>query len=99
MVATLILSFVGGYYVFLDGQWDTPSFIFSYFSIALFPGLFFSWKLIKRTKWKKPAEVNLKGEVEEIEEYTRNFVPEKSKNVFDKWFNIIFGGMYSTCTQ
>ena len=93
MIATALLCLVGGYYVFLDGQWDTPSFIFSYFSVALFPALFFGWKLIKRTHWKKPHEVDLKGEVEEIEEYTRSFRPEGSKNVVDKWFNIVFGGM------
>lgn len=93
MVATALLCLVGGYNVFLTGMWDTPSFIFSYFSVALFPALFFGWKLFKRTKWMKPADVDLKGEVELIDEYTRNFRPEPSKSVFDKWWNIIFGGM------
>ena len=32
-------------------------------------------KIVKRSKVHKPEEVDLKGEVEEIEEYTRNFVP------------------------
>lgn len=92
MIACAILCLVGGYYVFLNGQWDTPSFIFSYFSVALFPALFFGWKFLKRTHWKKPHEVDLKGEVEEIDEYTRNFRPEPSSNFMDKWFNIVFGG-------
>lgn len=79
MVATIILTLVGGYQVFLNGEWDTPSFIFSYFSVAFFPVLFFGWKLIHKTKFKKPAEVDLKGEVEEIEHYTQQFVPQPSK--------------------
>ncbi|KAF2725224.1 amino acid transporter [Polychaeton citri CBS 116435] len=93
LVGTIVLCLVGGYGVFLNGNWDVANFLSSYFSVGLFPVLFFGWKIIKKTKWKKPHEVDLKGEVEEIEEYTRNFVPEPSKNAFDKWFNIIFGGV------
>lgn len=44
--------------------------------IGLFPVLYVGWKLIKKTKIMKPHEVDLKGEVEEIDEYTRNFVPK-----------------------
>lgn len=77
-----VMSFVGGYTVFLPGSWDVPTFIFSYFMIGLFPVLFVAWKIIKKTKWRKPAEVDLKGEVEEIEEYQRNFVYVPPKYVF-----------------
>ena len=79
MVGCSILTLVGGYQVFLDGYWDTASFIFSYFSVGLFPVLFIFWKFFKRTTWRKLEDIDLKGEVEEIEEYTRNFVPEPSK--------------------
>lgn len=89
----MIMTLAGGYYVFLDDFWDAPGFVFSYFSVALFPALFFGWKLIKRTHWKKPHEVDLKGETEYIDDYTRNFRPKPSKNAFDKWFNVIFGGI------
>lgn len=79
MIACIIMTLVGGHHVFLTGQWNAPSFIFSYFSVALFPTLFFFWKFFKHTHWKKLEEIDLKGEVEEIEEYTRNFVPQPSK--------------------
>ncbi|KAI7544622.1 amino acid permease, partial [Hortaea werneckii] len=92
LIGCTVMAFVGGYTVFLPGYWDTPSFIFSYFMIALCPILFVGWKVIKRTRLRKPHEVDLKGEVEEIDEYTRTFVPQPYKNVADKWFNIIFGG-------
>lgn len=70
----VIMAFVGGYTVFLPDSWDVPTFLFSYFMIGLFPILFVGWKFIKKTKWKAPMEVDLKGEVEEIEDYQRHFV-------------------------
>ncbi len=68
--------------------------------MALFPVLFFSWKAVKKTKWKKPHEIDLKGEVEEIEHYTANFVPQPSKSVVSSvhWraFTDLYAGMHST---
>lgn len=75
LVGTTVMAFVGGYTVFLPGNWDIPTFLFSYTMIGVFPILFVGWKIIKKTKLKKAHEVDLKGEVEEIDEYTANFVP------------------------
>ncbi|KAF2018851.1 hypothetical protein BU24DRAFT_342161 [Aaosphaeria arxii CBS 175.79] len=90
LVGTFVMAFVGGYTVFLKGNWDIPSFLFSYMSIFCFPLLFLGWKFIKKTKWRKPEEVDLVQDLEEIEEYTRNFVPAPDKNWADKYFNKIF---------
>jgi amino acid transporter len=90
LTGTFIMAFMGGYTVFLKGQWDVPSFLFSYAMIGLFPVLFIGWKIIKKTKVHKSEEVDLYKDVKEIEEYTRNFVPAPPRNAFDKWFNIIF---------
>ncbi|OJD26798.1 hypothetical protein ACJ73_01817 [Blastomyces percursus] len=78
-VGTLTMAFVGGYTVFLPGKWSVPTFLFSYTMIGLCPVLFFGWKLIKKTKWLKPHEVDLFKDVAEIDEYTRNFVPTPPK--------------------
>jgi amino acid transporter len=75
MICTIVMAFVGGYPVFLPGEWDVPTFLFSYFMIGIFPVLFFGWKVVKKSKWRRPEDVDLRGEVEEIEEYQRNFVP------------------------
>ncbi|KAL2359186.1 hypothetical protein RJZ56_007974 [Blastomyces dermatitidis] len=72
---TLTMAFVGGYTVFLPGNWSIPTFLFSYTMIGICPVLFLGWKLIKKTKWLKPHEVDLFKDVAEIDEYTRNFVP------------------------
>ncbi|ODH13003.1 hypothetical protein ACO22_07697 [Paracoccidioides brasiliensis] len=76
---TLIMAFVGGYTVFLPGNWSVPTFLFSYTMIGVCPLLFLGWKLIKKTKWLKPHEVDLFTDVAEIDEYTRKFVPTPPK--------------------
>lgn len=86
-VGCFIMAFVQGYSVFLPGQWDVPTFLFSYFMIGVFPVLFVGWKIIKKTKWKNAHEVDLKGEVEEIEDYQRHFVPVPPK--YDYVFAIV----------
>jgi amino acid transporter len=47
----------------------------------VFPVLYLGWKFIKKTKFKSPMEVDLYQDVEEIEEYTRNFVPSPDRHV------------------
>lgn len=75
LTGTFIMTFVGGYTVFLPGFWDVPTFLFSYTMIGVFPVLFIGWKVIKKTKWLKPEEVDLRQGLDEIEEYERNYVP------------------------
>lgn len=79
LTGCFIMTFVGGYPVFLPGKWSIETFLFSYAMIGVFPILFFGWKMLKKTKWLKPEEVDLYKDVEEIEEYTRNFTPDASK--------------------
>ncbi|PGH08253.1 hypothetical protein AJ79_06039 [Helicocarpus griseus UAMH5409] len=87
---TLIMAFVGGYTVFLPGKWSIPTFFFSYTMIGVCPVLFVGWKLIKKSKYLKPHEVDLFRNVAEIDDYTRNFVPTPPKNFVDKYFNKMF---------
>jgi yeast amino acid transporter len=51
--------------------------------VMLFPVLFVGWKIIHRTKMHKPHEVDLIKDVEEIDEYERNFVPQESTYVLE----------------
>jgi yeast amino acid transporter len=44
------MAFVGGYTVFLPGNWDVPTFLFSYFMIMALPVLFLFWKITRRSK-------------------------------------------------
>ena len=74
-----VMAFVQGYPVFLPGKWSVPTFLFSYTMLAVFPLLFLAWKLLKRTKWLKPEDVDLQKDVDEIEEYTKNYNPSPPK--------------------
>lgn len=82
LAACFTMTFVGGYTVFLPGRWSVPTFLFSYTMIGVFPVLFVVWKLLKGTKFLKPEEVDLRSGVEEIEEYSREYVPVVSKYVY-----------------
>ncbi|KAJ5403796.1 hypothetical protein N7509_003667 [Penicillium cosmopolitanum] len=76
---TTIMAFVGGYTVFLPGNWSIPTFLFSYTMIGVFPVLYFGWKFFHKTKFLKPEEVDLVTGLAEIEEYTRDYVSEPPK--------------------
>lgn len=45
-----ILLFFGGYTVFINGQWDTETFVSSYINIPLFAMVYFGYKFAKKTK-------------------------------------------------
>ncbi|KAH8884845.1 hypothetical protein GQ53DRAFT_751793 [Thozetella sp. PMI_491] len=86
-----VMTFVSGYTVFLPGQWDVTSFLFSYLMIGVFPVLFIGWKFIKGTRAYAPQEVDLVKNLEEIEEYQRTYVPSKPSNGFDRVLDFLFG--------
>ena len=76
-----IMTFVGGYQVFLPGNWDLPTFFFSYTMVFLFPILFVGHKLVRKTKWVRPVDADLRKDLDEIEDYERTFVPQPAKYV------------------
>lgn len=75
------MAFVGGYEVFLPGKWNVPTFLFSYTMIGVFPVLYFGFKFLRRTSIRKVEEIDIITGLEEIEEYTRNYVPEPARYV------------------
>lgn len=66
---------MNGFTVFIHGNWKIANFFFAYTMVGVFPILYFGWKILKGTKVLKPTEVDLYKDVEEIDEYTRNYVP------------------------
>ncbi|MCJ1273697.1 hypothetical protein MMC21_001490 [Puttea exsequens] len=84
LTGTFIMTFLGGYPVFLPGKWSIPTFLFSYTMIGVFPLLFFGWKFIKKTKWLEPKEVDLVKDVEEIEAYQRAYVEKPANSRFER---------------
>ncbi|KAI0145076.1 amino acid transporter [Xylariaceae sp. FL1272] len=85
-----LFIFIQGYGVFLPGKWNVPTFLFSYTSVFAFPLLYFGWKIWHGTKIYPPSKVDLVRDLEDIEDYTRSYVPSPPKNFVDKWFNKLF---------
>ncbi|KAK5653901.1 hypothetical protein OQA88_7826 [Cercophora sp. LCS_1] len=79
LAGCFIMTFVGGYNVFLPGQWKVPTFLFSYTMIGVCPILFVGYKIAKRTRFHQADEIDLFKDVDEIEEYQRTYVPTPPK--------------------
>lgn len=59
--------------------------------IGVFPVLFVGWKVIKKTKWLKPMDVVLRPkEVDDIDEYTAQYVERKAPNGMMKIVDKVF---------
>ena len=54
-----------------------------------FPLLFLGWKLVHKTKFHKPQDIDLGRDLDVIDEYERNFVPVKSKYVSAPFLAIV----------
>ncbi|KAL5605994.1 hypothetical protein BROUX41_006213 [Berkeleyomyces rouxiae] len=91
LVGTFTMTFVGGYAVFLPGNWDIPTFLFSYTMVMVVPVMFVVWKLLKGTTWRRREDVDLISGVEEVEEYTMNYVEEKETDWYNRILDKIFG--------
>ncbi|KAH7162200.1 amino acid permease/ SLC12A domain-containing protein [Dactylonectria estremocensis] len=92
LVGTFIMTFVGGYTVFLplDGYWNVPDFLFSYTMVGVFPVLYVGWKLIHKTKILKPEEVDLQKDLDIIANYEANYVPQPASSWFEKILDKLF---------
>ncbi|RMY57505.1 hypothetical protein D0865_03091 [Hortaea werneckii] len=73
LASMLMIIFFYGYSSFRP--WDVGIFFQHYTMVILDPILFIVWKLLKRTKWLKPHEVDLVWEKPEIDEYEAELPP------------------------
>ncbi|KAK4151101.1 amino acid permease/ SLC12A domain-containing protein [Chaetomidium leptoderma] len=91
LIGCFIMTFVGGYTVFLPGHWDIPTFLFSYTMIAICPILYIGYKIVKKTKIYSPEEVDLQKNLDEIDHYERTYVPSPPGNAFQRFLDRTFG--------
>lgn len=49
--------------------------------IMICPLLFVGWKLVRKTRFHRPLEVDLRQDLAGIEEYQRDYVPSPPKSV------------------
>ena len=59
--------------------------------VFLFPVLYVGWKLLHKTKIQKASEIDLRKDLDIIEEYERNYVPTPANTWFEKVLDKLFG--------
>ncbi|GJN92789.1 hypothetical protein Rhopal_005827-T1 [Rhodotorula paludigena] len=58
LVLFILVIFFNGYQVFLDGQWDTGTFLTAYIPVWVFIILAVFWKFYKKTTWVRIANMD-----------------------------------------
>jgi len=71
-MATIVLG-ISGYYLFYPGAFKADEFIFAYGMIFIVLAIFIGCKLIKRTHFLRPHEVDLVSDLQDINDYTEDF--------------------------
>ncbi|CAK5277619.1 unnamed protein product [Mycena citricolor] len=91
LVGTSVMAFVGGYTVFLPGNWDVPTFLFSYCMLGLAPILFLFWKVFRRTKWQRSQDITfLDKEREQVDAYEEAYVAPITSGTFNRIMDFLF---------
>ncbi|CUS24605.1 LAQU0S17e02828g1_1 [Lachancea quebecensis] len=86
----VLMLFLNGYTVFLKNSWDLQSFVFSYSMIPFFVILFTGHKLYKKTKFIRPADMDLFSGIAELAEEDAYWVENPPKmNMLDRAFGFI----------
>lgn len=70
----ICVVFVYGYSTFLPGAFTLDSFFTYYTMVFVAPLLFLFWKVVKKTKWIKPHEVDLVWDAPLIDAYEASFI-------------------------
>lgn len=72
------MMFATGFTVFLPGQWNTTTFVFSYILVVALPILFGVYKVTRRTKWRPPGAISFFDEERKVvDDYERSFFLQK----------------------
>ncbi|KIY65293.1 general amino acid permease AGP2 [Cylindrobasidium torrendii FP15055 ss-10] len=91
LIGCSVMALVGGYTVFLNGNWNIPNFLFSYMMIGVCPVLYVGWKLWHKTPFRALHEVTFfETEREQVDQYEENFVPEIPSSRLLRAWNWLF---------
>lgn len=88
LVLITIILFFSSYSVFLRDRWDAPTFITNYLPVFMFPILWIGYKIFKRTKFHRAAEMDFVSGLDVIEADCYDEPPPR--NLWEKiWAKII----------
>jgi amino acid transporter len=70
----IVVVFVYGYSTFKPGNFTAEGFVTYYTMVIVAPIFFVFWKVLKRTKWRAPHEVDLVWDAPLIDAYEASFI-------------------------
>ncbi|KAL1899522.1 hypothetical protein Sste5346_002923 [Sporothrix stenoceras] len=83
----VVIVLFNGFDVFVHGHWDVSNFLAAYIGIPIFFGLYFIWKIIKKTRWVKPEEADLHTGKAELDAEDAHWPELKPRNWIERfWF-------------
>lgn len=78
-----------GFAVFLKGNWSTSSFLAAYLGLPIFFCLYIFWKILKRSSFRKAAEMDLMTGKTVIDQMEAAYEEPVPKNLLEKIWNVI----------
>ncbi|KAF8901978.1 general amino acid permease AGP2, partial [Mucidula mucida] len=91
LIFTSIMPWIIGYTVFLPGNWDTTTFVFSYLVLFLMPVIFVIWKLLHKTKFKRVEDITLFEDERRVIDAYEEALIIPSRMPLKKIFNVFLG--------
>lgn len=92
LCAPFIMTFLAGYQVFLKGNWNVTTFLFSYIMIAVDIVIYVGWKIYSRELGFTPLkDIDLQTGVKEIEDYSATFSNERPTTWHGKLVSFFIG--------
>lgn len=91
LMGTFLMTLILGYTVFINGEWDTTTFFTSYTMVGFYVVAFLGWKLLKRTRYVRAGEADLKigSTKDDIDLYEELYEKPKRGRVghfLNRWF-------------
>jgi amino acid transporter len=78
-ISTFVICLLNGWPVFLNGKWNTATFVTSYLPFALFPVLYVGARLFYRIPPVKPHEMDFHSDIAQIEADEVDDPPPRNK--------------------
>jgi amino acid transporter len=89
LVYFVIIMLGNGFSGFTKGNWSTPDFVCNYIGIPIYLACFLGWKLVKRTKFVNPREMDLITGKAAIDREELTYVAPVARNFAEKVWNAI----------
>ncbi|KAI9834348.1 MAG: hypothetical protein M1826_004274 [Phylliscum demangeonii] len=82
-----IIILFNGFAVFFTGYWSVQDFLTAYVGIPIFFALYMFWKVVKRTRWIKPAEADIMTGKAALDAADADWPDQVPRNLLEKiWF-------------